>query len=282
MSKVQKQPLSKIIGQWDNGYINTPKIDYTMDQLERAFRACPKYKKLLNSDQLRIVLRGSPKKNSANADLADIDVQAVFMGKIDINAEKNDVFNAMIAYFKFEDVQRKSKAITISPNKKRLKIDLIVCRQGDGAVIALNDNTDKEESFFTPYEQNLIGNLDSSCNGNFTKMVRTFKHLRFLVCQATGKKYYITSHAIESMLFGIRKKIYRTKYDRYAEVDTKKRFLAVAHSVGAKLKNVKQYSEIKEINGQKQLFKDNQQYMVFIEFWNDLHDYLVSNYDFER
>ena len=36
MSKVQKQPLSKIIGQWDNGYINTPKIDYTMDQLERA------------------------------------------------------------------------------------------------------------------------------------------------------------------------------------------------------------------------------------------------------
>ena len=88
MSKVQKQPLSKIIGQWDNGYINTTKIDYTMDQLERAFRACQKYKKLLNSDQLRIVLRGSPKKNSANADLADIDVQAVFMGKIDINAER--------------------------------------------------------------------------------------------------------------------------------------------------------------------------------------------------
>ena len=282
MSKVQKQPLGKVIGQWDNGYINTPKIDYTMDQLERAFRACPKYKKLLNSDQLHIVLRGSPKKNSANADLADIDVHAVFMGKIDINAEKNDVFNAMIAYFKFEDVQRKSKAITISPNRKRLKIDLIVCRQGDGAVIALNDNTDKEESFFTPYEQSLIGNLDSSCNGNFTKMVRTFKHLRHLVYQATGKKYYITSHAIECMLFSIRKKIYRTKYDRNVEVDTKKRFLAVVQSVGAKLKNVKQYGEIKEINGQKQLFKDNQQYKVFIEFWNDLHDYLVSNYDFER
>lgn len=282
MSKVQKQPLSKIIGQWDNGYINTTKIDYTMDQLERAFRACQKYKKLLNSDQLRIVLRGSPKKNSANADLADIDVQAVFMGKIDINAEKNDVFNAMIAYFKFEDVQRKNKAITISSNKKRLKIDLIVCRQGDGAVIALNDNTNKEESFFTPDEQSLIGKLDSSCNGNFSKMVRTFKHLRNLVCQATGKKYYITSHSIECMLFSIRKKIYRTKYDRNVEVDTKKRFLAVVQSVGAKLKNAKQYSEIKEINGQKQLFKDNQQYKVFIEFWNDLHDYLTSNYDFER
>ena len=282
MSKVQKQPLSKIIGQWDNGYINTPKIDYTMDQLERAFRACQKYKKLLNSDQLRIVLRGSPRKNSANADLVDIDVHAVFMGNININTEKNDVFSAMVVYFKSENVQRKSKAITISPNKKRLKIDLIVCRQGDGEVIALNDNTNKEESFFTPDEQSLIGKLDSSSNGNFSKMVRTFKHLRLLVCQATGKKYYITSHAIECMLFSIRKKIYRTKYDRNAEVDTKKRFLAVAHSVGAKLKNVKQYSEIKEINGQKQLFKDNQQYKVFIEFWNDLHDYLTSNYDFER
>ena len=84
MSKVQKQPLSKVIGQWDNGYVNTPKIDYTMDQLERAFRACQKYKKLLNSDQLRIVLRGSPKKNSANADLVDIDVHAVFMGNIKV------------------------------------------------------------------------------------------------------------------------------------------------------------------------------------------------------
>ena len=282
MSKVQKQPLSKIIGQWDNGYINTPKINYTMDQLERAFRACKKYKKLLNSDQLRIVLRGSPKKNSANADLVDIDVHAIFMGNININAEKNDVFNAMIAYFKFEDVQRKSKAITISPNKKRLKIDLIVCRQGDGEVVALNDNTKREESFFTPDEQSLIGKLDSSCNGNFSKMVRTFKHLRNLVCQATGKKYYITSHAIECMLFSIRKKIYRTKYDRNVEVDTKKRFLAVVQSVGAKLKNAKQYSEIKEINGQKQLFKDNQQYKVFVEFWNDLHDYLVSNYNFEK
>ena len=282
MSKVQKLPLSKVIGQWDNGYINTPKIDYTMDQLERAFRACPKYKKLLNSDQLRIVLRGSPKKNSANADLVDIDVHAIFMGNININAEKNDVFSAMVLYFKSENVQRKSKAITISPNKKRLKIDLIVCRQGNGEVIALNDNTNKEETFFTPDEQSLIGKLDSSCNGNFSKMVRTFKHLRHLVCQETGKKYYITSHAIECMLFSIRKKIYRTKYDLNVEVDTKKRFLAVAHSVGAKLKNAKQYSEIKEINGQKQLFKDNQQYKVFIEFWNDLHDYLTSNYDFER
>ena len=282
MSKVQKQPLGKVIGQWDNGYINTPKIDYTMDQLERAFRACPKYKKLLNSDRLRIVLRGSPKKNSANADLVDIDVHAIFMGNININAEKNDVFSAMVLYFKSENVQRKSKAITISPNKKRLKIDLIVCRQGDGEVVALNDNTNKEESFFTPDEQSLIGKLDSSSNGNFSKMVRTFKHLRLLVCQAAGKKYYITSHAIECMLFSIRKKIYRTKYDRNAEVDTKKRFLAVVQSVGAKLKNVKQYGEIKEINGQKPLFKDNQQYKVFVEFWNDLHDYLVANYDFEK
>ena len=268
MSKLQKQPLGKVIGQWDNGYINTPKIDYTMDQLERAFRACPKYKKLLNSDRLRIVLRGSPKKNSANADLVDIDVHAIFMGNININAEKNDVFSAMVLYFKSENVQRKSKAITISPNKKRLKIDLIVCRQGDGEVVALNDNTNKEESFFTPDEQSLIGKLDSSSNGNFSKMVRTFKHLRLLVCQAAGKKYYITSHAIECMLFSIRKKIYRTKYDRNAEVDTKKRFLAVVQSVGAKLKNVKQYGEIKEINGQKPLFKDNQQYKVFGEFWN--------------
>ena len=282
MSKKEKKPLSKAVGEWDNGYINTPKIDYTLGQLESAFRAYPKYKKLLNSDRLRIVLRGSPKKNSANADLADIDVQAAFMGNIDINAEKNDVFNAMIAYFKFEDVQRKSKAITISPNKKRLKIDLIVCRQGDGEVVALNDNTKREESFFTPDEQSLIGKLDSSCNGNFTKMVRTFKHLRILVCQAKGNKHHITSHAIECMLFRIRKKIYRTKYDRDVEVDTRKRFLAVVQSVGAKLNNVKQYGEIKEINGQKQLFKDNQQYKVFIEFWNDLHDYLVSNYDFER
>ena len=282
MSKKEKKPLSKAVGEWDNGYINTPKIDYTFGQLERAFRAYPKYKKLLNSDRLRIVLRGSPKKNSANSDLADIDVQAVFMGKIDINAEKNEVFNAMIAYFKFEDVQRKSKAITISPNKKRLKIDLIVCRQGDGEVVALNDNTNKEESFFTPDEQSLIGKLDSSSNGNFSKMVRTFKHLRILVCQAKGNKYHITSHAIECMLFSIRKKIYRTKYDRDVEVDTRKRFLAVVQSVGAKLKNAKQYSKIKEINGQKQLFKDNQQYKVFVEFWNDLHDYLVSNYDFER
>ena len=92
MSKKEKKPLSKAVGEWDNGYLNTPKIDYTLGQLESAFRAYPKYKKLLNSDRLRIVLRGSPKKNSANSDLTDIDVQAIFMGNIDINAEKNDVF----------------------------------------------------------------------------------------------------------------------------------------------------------------------------------------------
>ena len=43
MSKKEKKPLSKAVGEWDNGYINTPKIDYTFSQLERAFRAYPKY-----------------------------------------------------------------------------------------------------------------------------------------------------------------------------------------------------------------------------------------------
>ena len=48
MSKKEKKPLSKAVGEWDNGYINTPKIDYTLDQLERAFRVYPKYKNSLN------------------------------------------------------------------------------------------------------------------------------------------------------------------------------------------------------------------------------------------
>ena len=282
MSKKEKKPLSKAVGEWDNGFSDREKVDYTYNEIRNAFLADRRYNRMMRVNQLQLILRGSASKNSANADSDDIDIHCNFNYDVDLCDEKDNVEAVLINRFGEDYVQRHIKSIVVLPKKKRLKVDLIVCRQGDGEVIALNDNTNKEETFFTPDEQSLIGKLDSSCNGNFTKMVRTFKRLRHLVYQATGKKYYITSHAIECMLFSIRKKIYRTKYDRNAEVDMKKRFLAVVHSVGAKLKNVKHYGEIKEINGQKQLFKENQQYKVFVEFWNDLHDYLVANYDFEK
>ena len=49
-----------------------------------------------------------------------------------------------------------------------------------------------------------------------------------------------------------------------------------------KAKNIEDLDEATEINGIKSLFSNWNEYNIVLEFWNDLHDYLTSNYDFER
>lgn len=59
-------------------------------------------------------------------------------------------------------------------------------------------------------------------------------------------------------------------------------FLAIEQSVRARLKNIEDLDEATEINGIKPLFSNWNEYNIVLEFWKDLHYYLVSNYDFER
>ena len=103
-----------------------------------------------------------------------------------------------------------------------------------------------------------------------------------MVCDEHEGEYHIPSHVIECMLFWVKAKTYKKIRDNNAEQDARKLFLAVEQSVRARLKNVEDLEEAKEINGIKSLFSNWEEYNIVLEFWNDLHDYLTSNYDFER
>ena len=84
------------------------------------------------------------------------------------------------------------------------------------------------------------------------------------------------------MLFWVKAKTYKKIRDNNAEQDARKLFLAVEQSIRARLKNIEYLDEATEINGIKSLFSNWDEYNIVLEFWNDLHDYLTSNYDFER
>ena len=103
-----------------------------------------------------------------------------------------------------------------------------------------------------------------------------------MVCEEHEGEYHIPSHAIECMLFWVKAKTYKKIRDNNAEQDARKLFLAVEQSVRARLKNIEDLDEATGINGVKPLFSNWDEYNILLEFWNDLHDYLTSNYDFER
>ena len=188
----------------------------------------------------------------------------------------------MINRFGEDYVERHIKSIVVLPKKKRLKVDLIVCRQEQGYVSVWNDDTEEEEAFYPTKDQSELGKRNDATNGRFLNMVRAFKTVRNMVCDEHEGEYHIPSHAIECMLFWVKAKTYKKIRDNNAEQDARKLFLAVEQSVRARLKNIEDLDEATEINGIKSLFSNWNEYNIVLEFWNDLHDYLTSNYDFER
>ena len=159
---------------------------------------------------------------------------------------------------------------------------MIVCRQEQGYVSVWNDETEEEEAFYPTKDQSELGKRNDATNGRFLNMVRAFKTVRNMVCKEHDGEYHIPSHAIECMLFWVKAKTYKNIRDKNAEQDARKLFLAIEQSVRARLKNIEDLDEATEINGIKPLFSNWDEYNIVLEFWNDLHDYLTSNYDFER
>lgn len=282
MNKKEKKPLSKAVGEWDNGFSDREKIDYTYNEIRNAFLADRRYNQMMRVNQLQLILRGSASKNSANADSDDVDIHCNFNCDIDLCDEKDNVEALLINRFGEDYVERHIKSIVVLPKKKRLKVDLIVCRQEQGYVSVWNDDTEEEEAFYPTKDQSELGKRNDATNGRFLNMVRAFKTVRNMVCDEHEGEYHIPSHVIECMLFWVKAKTYKKRRDNNAEQDARKLFLAVEQSVRARLKNIEDLDEATEINGIKPLFSNWDEYNIVLEFWNDLHDYLTSNYDFER
>ena len=278
----EKVPLSKAILEWDNGSSNRKKVDYTIDQIDRAIRTDSRYKKMLHSNQLQINLRGSFPKNSATPGSNDIDVQLGFMIEISLEREKKNIVGVLAQQFGNEYIQKKNRSITILPNKKRLKADLIVCRLEEGQVNVYNEHTGDDEHFYSAEEQRIIGQLNSNSNDNYSRMVRTFKSLRENVYSYAAKDYHILSFAIESVLFRLHHKLYIKKYDNNKIEDERKRFLAIEAATIALFENAKSLDDIMEINGEKRLFKNKKQFSIFYSYWQVQHDYLTNIFDFQK
>ncbi len=278
----EKTPLSKAILEWDNGSSDRKKVDYTIDQIDRTIRTDARYKKMLHSNQLQINLRGSFSKNNAISESDDIDVQLGFMIEVSLEKEKQNIFSVLSQQFGCEFVQKKNRSITILPNKKRLKADLIVCHLEEGQVNVFNEHTGEDEHFYSSEEQRIIGQLNSISNDNYSRMVRTFKSLRENVYTYSGKDYHILSFAIECILFKLHRKLFTKQYDKNKSEDERKRFLAIEAAAMALLENAESLDDIMEINGEKRLFKNKKQYNAFYSYWQGQHNYLTKHYDFQN
>ena len=62
MSKNEKKSLSKAVGEWDNGFGDREKINYTSNEIRNAFLANRRYNQMMRSNQLQLILRGSASK----------------------------------------------------------------------------------------------------------------------------------------------------------------------------------------------------------------------------
>ena len=89
MNKKEKKPLSKAVGEWDNGFSDREKIDYTYNEIRNAFLADRRYNQMMRVNQLQLILRGSATKNSANADSDDVDIHCNF--NCDMSTEEKQV-----------------------------------------------------------------------------------------------------------------------------------------------------------------------------------------------
>lgn len=281
MSRKNKEPLSKAVGEWDNGSNNKDKIDITFQEVKKAISTDSRYKQMAEFNQLQLNLRGSSTKNSAGLYSDDIDIHCSFNMGVYLPDEKKRIEKVLSNYFSDGSVIHHMRSITIMPTKKRLKVDLVVCRQEQGLVVVWNDTTGKEEKFYPTLDQDKLGKRNDETNGRFLNMVRAFKTVKNLVCQEHEGEYHIPSFTIECMLFWVKKKTYKKVRDNNAEQDARKLFLAVEQSVKARLKNITELDKAKEINDIKPLFSDKDEYKKALCFWKDLHVYLVKRYDFE-
>ena len=130
MSKKEKKLLSKAVGEWDNGFSDREKINYTYNEIRNAFLADRRYNQMMRLNQLQLILRGSASKNSANVDSDDIDIHCNFNYDVDLCDEKDNVEEVLINRFGEDYVERHIKSIVVLPKKKRLKFlsVLILCR----------------------------------------------------------------------------------------------------------------------------------------------------------
>ena len=118
MSKKEKKPLSKAVGEWDNGFSDREKISYTYNEIHNAFLADRRYNQMMRVNQLQLILRGSATKNSANADSDDVDIHCNFNCDIDLCDEKDNVEAVLINYFGEDYVERHIKSIVVLPKKR--------------------------------------------------------------------------------------------------------------------------------------------------------------------
>ena len=285
MMKESKQPLSKAIGEWDNGSPDFNKVQKTIEIVKKAFNSHPTYKSMIAKGTLQLNRRGSTKKNSSNILSDDIDMHALFMGQIDLCKERKNVRTMLEGYFSKKYIVCHSKSIEILPHNDRLKVDLIVCRNDEQSIICWNSKTGKEEQFYPTIDQEKIGKRNDETNGAFLRMVRAFKSLRTKVSKSSDAEYDISSHMIECLLYLVKTRTFRKNRSEDTEESTRKLFLAVEQSVRSKLKNIVNNNDIslyKEVNGIKPLFQTKSQAERTLDFWNEQHKYLATRYTFEE
>lgn len=275
--KNNKPPLSKKIGEWDNGASDNQQKVNTMGEIKRAFNCNSEFQKMLAINQIQINLRGSSTKNNDIDGTSDVDVQVVFPASFDLVQLKDECQEVLENEFGENSVHRLNTAIRIDKNGNRRGIDLVVCKQGDGCIIALHDKNGEVE-YYPTLDQRNIGQKNVDAKGAYSKMVRAYKSLRNEMIEKIKVKP-ITSYTIECLLFIVKPRTFRKAYNKGTELDAQRRFCAILQAVSARLCNYNYAKKFKEINGKKDLFVDNEHFEIVKQYWKDMRNYIKDNYN---
>lgn len=275
--KNNKMPLSKKIGEWDNGASDNQQKVNTMGEIEKAFNCNSEFQKMLGNKEMQINLRGSSTKNNDIDGTSDVDIQVVFPASSDLSELKSDCLEVLENKFGKDSVHRLNTAIRIDKNDNRRSVDLMVCKQGEECIIALHD-LNGEVEYYPTLDQRNIGQKNVDANSTYSKMVRTYKSLRNEMKDNIDIKP-ITSYTIECLLFIIRPRTFKKKYSNDTEQDSLRRFCAILQAVSARLCNFESAKKFKEINGKKDLFVDEEYFEIVKRYWQDMRNYIKDNYN---
>lgn len=274
-----KMALSKRIGQWDKGPIDTQQKENTLGEVRRAFNRDKEMQGLLRDGLLQLNLRGSANNANESNSTNDVDIHALFFTDKEITSLKDKCFGVLKKYFG-DNVSRHRRAIRIKGNINRRSSDIIVSIYDNGKVIAYDDYEGKEIEFYPTDKQKNIAQKNIDTKNMYSKMVRIFKSIVFEMVENGERERKLKSFVIESLLINLKSSIFnKNKMSDSDEIRYKKRFCAILQSVEARLKDFEAAKQFVETDGESQLLKNTYDYNFVKEYWTSIRRYIKSNYN---
>jgi len=284
-----KIPLSKQIGSWDNAQDEKDKqqTNNAIGEIKRCFNSDSNLIRIKNKGELEFKVTGSIAKSTDITIASDLDFLVIISNDYDFVKYKDYIENLLINKYGSESVRRGALSITVIGTTNRTKANIVPCKRIDAnQVDALNDKTQKQILFFPDVDIRNVNILNGQNNSNYSKMVRSYKGLKNeMLDEGFDSARSIPSYMIECLLYNVNHDLYDINNKSYSNVTSKeqkyrKMFLDIKGGIFSdQLHDYEHGQQFSEINGKKDLFRNEKQWQETRAFFEDINDYLRSNYD---